>query len=301
MIVVLAFVELVDCLTAFKIAADQDARLLELGQHAIDRGQADIRAFFQQHPKDIFRCHVALCAFLKDLQDLQAWQRCFEPGAFEFVDVRHGRSLRCRGTEACRYNGLIIASAPSTMLVKARSRAHSGVFALVTFAAVALSACSSVDGVSKRIANVVTPYKVTVVQGNFVSREQVDALQAGMSRQQVREILGTPLVTSLFHADRWDYVFTLKRADDSVQTRRLTVYFQGDTFVRSDGDAMLSESEFVASLGEPRAVTKVPVLEATPEQLARFPAPSKSPATSATPAPSPASGKAYPPLEPGAR
>ena len=49
------------------------------------------------------------------------------------------------------------------------------------------------------------------MQGNFVSKEQVEALRPGMSRQQVRDILGTPLVTSVFHADRWDYVFTIKR------------------------------------------------------------------------------------------
>ena len=60
-----------------------------------------------------------------------------------------------------------------------------------------LAACGSFDGASARIASVVTPYKVDVVQGNFISREQVEALQAGMGRQQVRDILGTPLVTSL--------------------------------------------------------------------------------------------------------
>ena len=63
----------------------------------------------------------------------------------------------------------------------------------------------------QRFADSITPYKVEVVQGNFVSKEQVEALKPGMSRQQVRDILGTPLVTSVFHGDRWDYVFTLKR------------------------------------------------------------------------------------------
>jgi outer membrane protein assembly factor BamE len=51
-----------------------------------------------------------------------------------------------------------------------------------------------------------------VVQGNFVSREQVEFLKPGMTRQQVRDVLGTPLVASLFHADRWDYVFTWSAA-----------------------------------------------------------------------------------------
>src|SRR2546427_2752627 len=93
---------------------------------------------------------------------------------------------------------------------------------------VALAGCSSLDGAAHRVANVVTPYKVEVVQGNFVSREQVEALQPGMSRQQVRDILGTPLVTSVFHADRWEYVFTIKRPGVDSQVRKLTVFFNGE-------------------------------------------------------------------------
>ncbi len=81
----------------------------------------------------------------------------------------------------------------------------------VSAAVAVLAGCGSFDGASRRVANAITPYKMDMVQGNFVSREQVQALQPGMSRQQVREILGTPLVTSLFHGDRWEYVFTIKR------------------------------------------------------------------------------------------
>jgi len=139
-----------------------------------------------------------------------------------------------------------------------------------------------------------------VVQGNFVSREQVEALQPGMSRQQVREVLGTPLVTSLFHADRWEYVFTLKRPGEEIQTRKLTVFFKGDALERSEGDEMPTETEFVATLGaRGGAKGKVPALEATPEQLAKYPA-------SARPAPAPANAAApaatsYPPLDAPAR
>ena len=64
-----------------------------------------------------------------------------------------------------------------------------------------LAGCGSVDNIGRRVGTAFTPYKVEVVQGNFVSREQVQALQTGMSREQVRQVLGTPLVTSLFHAD----------------------------------------------------------------------------------------------------
>ena len=103
-----------------------------------------------------------------------------------------------------------------------------------------------------RVAGLVTPYKVDVVQGNFVSKEQVEALKPGMSRQQVRDILGTPLLTSVFHADRWDYVFTLKRQGVTAQARKLTVFFKGDVLERFEGDAMPTEAEFVATLDNKR-------------------------------------------------
>ena len=150
------------------------------------------------------------------------------------------------------------------MPVKARFSARLGLVLLVGASVAALAGCSSLDGASTRIASIVTPYKIDVVQGNFVSREQVEALQPGMSRQQVREILGTPLVTSLFHADRWEYVFTLKRPGEEAQTRKLTVYFKGDGLDRSEGDPMPTETEFVATLGSRGSKSKVPVLEAPP-------------------------------------
>ena len=135
------------------------------------------------------------------------------------------------------------------MPVKARCSARLGLVLLIGASLAALAGCSSFDGASNRITSLVKPYKVDVVQGNFVSREQVEALQPGMSRQQVREILGTPLVTSLFHADRWEYVFTLKRPNEDLQTRKLTVFFTGDVLQRSEGDEMPTETEFVATLG----------------------------------------------------
>ena len=165
---------------------------------------------------------------------------------------------------------------------------------LILLMGATVAACSSFDNATQRLAGVVTPYKIEIVQGNFVSREQVQALQPGMGRQQVRDILGTPLVTSLFHADRWEYVFTLKRPNLDLQTRKLTVFFQGDSFERVEGDEMPSESEFVASLGQSKKRRAVPVLQATEAQLARFPARAPVPPAPAAVPPAPTS---YPPLE----
>jgi outer membrane protein assembly factor BamE len=158
-----------------------------------------------------------------------------------------------------------------------------------------LGACGSISNATQGWASSLAPYKVEVVQGNFISKEQVEALKPGMSRQQVRDILGTPLVASVFHADRWDYVFTLRRQGVQAQARRLTVYFKGSELERFEGDTMPSEAEFVATLDNKRKQAKVPVLEASEESLKKFGGkPAAQPATE--PQAPPAVN--YPPLEP---
>jgi outer membrane protein assembly factor BamE len=172
-------------------------------------------------------------------------------------------------------------------------------------ACAALAACSSIDSATRRFAESITPYKVEVVQGNFVSKEQVAALKPGMTRQQVRDILGTPLVADVFHAGRWDYVFTLKRHGVQEQARRLTVLFKGDVLDHFEGDEMPSEAEFVATLDNKRKNAKVPVLEATEESLnkASTAAPASTAPAEPAKAPEPAAPPVanYPPLEAPAR
>ena len=167
----------------------------------------------------------------------------------------------------------------------------------------ALAACGSFDSASHQVAGLVTPYKMEIVQGNFVSKEQVALLKPGMGRQQVRDILGTPLVVSLFHADRWDYVFTLKRQGVEPQARKLVVFFNGDVLDRFEGDEMPSEAEFVDALDGRRKGGKVPVLEASQESLQKF-APAANAADAAkaaAPAVLQPPPTIYPPLESTAR
>ncbi len=172
--------------------------------------------------------------------------------------------------------------------------------ALALAACATAGACGSVDGLSNRLVGSITPYKVEVVQGNFVSREQAEALKPGMSRQQVRMILGTPLVASVFHADRWDYVFTLKRQGVPPQERKLAVFFKGDRLDHFEGDDMPSEAEFVATLDAKHKKAKVPQLEASEESLKRFsPGPAAGAPAEAPAEPEPAAS--YPPLEAPAR
>jgi len=174
---------------------------------------------------------------------------------------------------------------------------------LIAVACGVLASCSSATGIkSINPVNWITPYKVDVVQGNFVSREQVEQLQAGMTREQVKSVLGTPLITSLFHADRWDYVFTLKRQGVEPQAFKYAVFFKGDLLERFSGDPMPSEAEFISTLTNKRALGKVPVLQASEEQLkaADKSSVSKAAADRAADVSSPPTGPStmvYPPLE----
>ncbi len=165
-----------------------------------------------------------------------------------------------------------------------------------------LAACSSFDGASRSLSGIVTPYRIDVVQGNVITREQVEVLRAGLPRQSVRDLLGTPLLQSVFHADRWDYVFSFQRRGEEPQLRKLTIFFKDDLIARFDADPMPTEAEFVASLDNNRKSAKVPQLQASEESLKAFAQSSRKDAAADTPATSarvvPPLPASYPPLEP---
>jgi outer membrane protein assembly factor BamE len=170
-------------------------------------------------------------------------------------------------------------------------------FALLALAA-ALAGCSSAPSVSD-LGNLVTPYKIDIVQGNVVTREQAAALRPGMPREQVRDILGTSLLASVFHADRWDYVFTFRRQGQEPQRRKLAVFFRDGLLERVEADELPTESEFVSSLDVKRRTGKPVPLEASEEQLQRFR--ERHPPTVQEDAPADPSALPptnYPPLEP---
>jgi outer membrane protein assembly factor BamE len=144
------------------------------------------------------------------------------------------------------------------------------------------------------------PFVPEVVQGNFVSNEQRQALRPGMARAQVREILGTPLIASLFHANRWDYAFSIQRQGVPAQNFRLTVYFKGDVLEQVDSDVLPSESEFAGRLVRPQSVGKLPNLQASEEELKKYAPATRADAPAAVPA-SAAVPRSYPPLEPAVR
>jgi outer membrane protein assembly factor BamE (lipoprotein component of BamABCDE complex) len=98
--------------------------------------------------------------------------------------------------------------------------------------------------VSPYVTPLVTPYKIDVVQGNVLTREQLAALQLGMPRAQVPGVVGTSLLASVFHANRWDYVFSFKRKGGALESRRVTLWFEADKLARIEADELPSEAEF---------------------------------------------------------
>ena len=155
-------------------------------------------------------------------------------------------------------------------------------------------ACSSLDKAGTSVKGAVEPYRMEIVQGNVVSREQIAALPKGASREQVVAVLGTPLLTSVFHADRWVYAFSLTRQGKPSQLRHVTVFFRNNQVERIDADELPSESEFVGSLRTTVQLPAAKALEASPEALSKFPPPAAT-----APAPTlPPARSSYPPLEP---
>lgn len=194
-----------------------------------------------------------------------------------------------------RYNDLLIAFALLAFHIMFYFRRKAVAFSSRGMVRFLGAACCSVMILSG-CSNPIKTYRPEVVQGNFVSREQVQSLRAGMPRQMVRDILGTPLVTSLFHADRWDYAFTIQRQGAEPQQRRFSVFFKGDALDRLEGDPLPTEAEFAAKLDTRLPPKKLPELKASEEALSKFPV--KSPAADQPArANAPAASVSYPPLE----
>ena len=80
------------------------------------------------------------------------------------------------------------------------------------------------------------PYRAPVQQGNWITQEQVALLQPGMTREQVRFALGSPTLTSVLHADRWDYPYYFKPGYGEASERKFTVWFENDLLARWEGD-----------------------------------------------------------------
>ena len=135
-----------------------------------------------------------------------------------------------------------------SQLIYRGSRMRGTLIAVATVAV--LAGCSTYDSLTQRVAQSITPYRITVVQGNFVSQEMAGQMKVGMTRAQVRQVLGTPLLTDMFHADRWDYTFYFKRGNTSVvQQRDFVVFFSGDLVTHwTGGEDLPTNLELLAEI-----------------------------------------------------
>jgi outer membrane protein assembly factor BamE len=158
--------------------------------------------------------------------------------------------------------------------------------------------CASWASDTDSIFGLMSPHRVVIQQGNVVTQEQLARVKPGMNRLQVRDILGSPLLIDAFHADRWDYVFTLSQGGKPLQRRNVALSFDGDVLKNIDAPELPTEREFIDSIARSGRVVAASELELSPEQLKSLPIPARSAPTVqdvSTPTVSP---RIYPPLEP---
>lgn len=79
-------------------------------------------------------------------------------------------------------------------------------------------------------------YHIDVEQGNIVTPDMVDLLEPNMNKRQVRYVLGSPLVTDVFHQNRWDYIYSVEPGGEIREQKRITVLFESDRLVGLQGD-----------------------------------------------------------------
>ncbi|MFZ6772013.1 outer membrane protein assembly factor BamE [Undibacterium sp. SXout7W] len=102
----------------------------------------------------------------------------------------------------------------------------------------------------KKFLGYISPYRVTIQQGNFVSQEMVSQLKVGMTREQVRFLLGTALLTDMFHEDRWDYPFRLTKPKGEQIVSLVTVTFKNNIVDKFEGGNLPNEKDYLARITE---------------------------------------------------
>ena len=110
-----------------------------------------------------------------------------------------------------------------------------------------ISGCSSVP-------RIVNEYKIDVQQGNVLTQEMVSQLRPGLTKDQVRFILGTPVLMDMFHANRWDYVYRLQKGSGAVEMRKFSTFFDAsDKLVRVTGDVAAAQASDAAAVPDSKA------------------------------------------------
>lgn len=228
-------------MAAIEVVADDEAGSLELGKHAVDRRKAYVLAGFHESLVHILGTHVTLIGGVEHLKDLHPRQGDLQTGFAKFVIFNHGQLSRGCCFAASLNAGMIGFSLPSQ-----DSGSHPPMqntkllLTSLSFAGLLALAGCSFPGV----------YKIDIQQGNVVTQDMIDQLKPGMTRRQVRFIMGNPLILDTFHANRWDYLYSIQPGGGQRQQERVTLLFDGnDQLIGLGGDFMPGVSRDEAILG----------------------------------------------------
>lgn len=125
-----------------------------------------------------------------------------------------------------------------------------------TSASPSATAVSKTSGVQvkrqPRVFGILSQYRPDVQQGNFISKEMVAQLRVGMTPDQVRFVLGTPLLRDMFHENRWDYPFRLQRGSGEITSSHVVVFFENNRVVRFEGGDLPEEQDYLLRIAEPK-------------------------------------------------
>jgi outer membrane protein assembly factor BamE len=120
------------------------------------------------------------------------------------------------------------------------------------------------------LSNLPFVYKMPVQQGNIITKDMLDQLQMGMSKAEVRFLLGTPMLTDIFHSDRWDYTYTMRRGHEPMEKKPLTLFFdEEDRLTRIQGFVPTDPGQGIPGENNPELVVKVPDWEGEPGFIGR--------------------------------
>jgi outer membrane protein assembly factor BamE len=137
-----------------------------------------------------------------------------------------------------------------------------------------LAGCSSLGIPDVPMPSFISPYRIEIQQGNYVTQEMLSQLRPGMTRDQVKFVMGSPLLVDMFHSNRWEYIFQRQlEFNKGFEQRNLTVFFENDRLLRIQGDVVPAPSipaaakpQTAADAPNPSGVIVTPVIpQSTPE------------------------------------
>ncbi len=106
-----------------------------------------------------------------------------------------------------------------------------------------LSGCAGWADTEQRTLGFPGAYRIDIQQGNIITQDMIDKLRPGMTRNQVRFVLGNPLLEDSFEQNRWDYVYSIQKGNKPREQQTLTILFEGDSLIGFSGDFVPNLSE----------------------------------------------------------